>query len=218
MLNKEITPLKITGIGKYLPDSIVKNNDIAKIVDTNDEWIVSRTGIKERRVVSGNETASFLASKAALDALGYAGVAPEEIDLIITATSLPDNFYPSTSCEVQSAIGANKAVGFDIVAACSGLIFALNVARSLMITGSYKKALIIGVDVHSRFLDWTDRSTCILFGDGAGALVLEKSDDGINDILSIDIHSDGTKSSELKIPVNGVNCPLVEPASKKNPL
>jgi len=213
MINKntELNPVTIAGVGKYVPETVIKNEDLAKIVDTNDEWILSRTGIKERRVVSGDETSVSLAVKAAMDAMGYAGISPEEIDLIITATSLPDNLYPSTSCEVQLAIGAKNAAAFDIVAACSGLIYGLNIARNFIMCGTYKTVLIIGVDVHSRFVDWSDRSICILFGDGAGAMVVKKSEDGINDILAVDMSADGTKSAELKIPLYGKNCPLVEP-------
>ena len=210
-----LNPVSVVGIGRYVPESVITNDDISKIVDTNDEWIVSRTGIRERRIISGDETASSMAVNAAKDALGYAGMTGEDIELIITATSMPDNLYPSTACEVQAAIGASKAVSFDVVAACSGLIYAMNIARNFIMTGAYKTALIIGVDVHSRFVDWTDRSTCVLFGDGAGAMILKKSDDAVNDILAIDLHSDGTKSSELRIPLTGQNCPLVEPNSQK---
>ncbi len=216
--NRDFYPVSIVGLGKYVPENIIKNDDLSKIVDTNDEWILTRTGISERHVVSGDETSVSLASKAAKDALGYAGVSAEEIDLIVVATSLPDNLYPSTACEVQEAIGAKNAVAFDIVAACSGLIFALNIAKSFIMNGTYNKVLLVGVDVHSRFLDWTDRSTCVLFGDGAGAFVLQRSEDGINDIMSIDIHSDGSKAGELKIPVNGKNCPLVKPNKPKEQL
>ena len=215
MSNKysHLNPVTIAGIGKYVPETVVTNADIAKLVDTNNEWIESRTGIKERRVVSGNETSVSLAVKAAKDALAYADLAPEDVDMIITATSMPDNLYPSTACEVQAAIGAKNAASFDIVAACSGFIYGMNIARNFIMTGSCNTVLLIGVDIHSRFVDWKDRSTCILFGDAAGALVLKKSEDGINDILAIDINSDGTKASELKIPLAGKNCPLVEPNS-----
>ena len=216
MINgKELNPVSIIGIGKYVPETVVTNDDIAKIVDTNDEWIVTRTGIKERRVVSGDETAASLAINAAKDALGYAGIDPKEIDLIITATSMPDALYPSTSCEVQGALGATNAAAFDVVAACSGLIYGLNIARNFIMAGTYNTVLLIGVDVHSRFLDWNDRGTCVLFGDGAGALIVKKSEDDINDILAIDMHADGSKASELKIPLNGKNCPLVEPKTEK---
>jgi len=213
--NKGLFPVSILGIGSYLPETIITNEDISKIVETSDEWIVSRTGIKERRVVSGDESSVSLAVKAAKDALDYAGISSADIDLIITATSLPDSLYPSTSCEVQQAIGAKNAVAFDIVAACSGFVYGLNVARNFIMTGTYKTVLLIGVDVHSRFVDWTDRSTCILFGDGAGAIVLQRSEDGVDDILAVDLHSDGSKANELKIPIKTKNCPLVEPISEK---
>jgi 3-oxoacyl-[acyl-carrier-protein] synthase-3 len=135
---KELNPVSITGIGKCVPETVITNDDLSKIVDTNDEWISSRTGIKERRVVSGDETAASLAIKAAKDAMGYAGISADKIDVIITATSMPDALYPSTSCEIQKAIGAANAAAFDVVAACSGLIYALNIARNfIMQVNSY---------------------------------------------------------------------------------
>ncbi len=213
--NFSFNPVTITGIGRYIPETVITNEDIAKLVDTNDEWITSRTGIKQRRVVSGNQTATSMASKAAIDALEFAGVKADEIDLIIVATSLPDSLYPSTACEVQAEIGAVNAAAFNIVAACTGLVYGLNIARNFIMTGTYKKVLLLGVDVHSRFLDWNERSTCILFGDGAGALILEQSSDGRNDILSVDMHANGEKAGELSIPLNGKNCPLVEPNETK---
>ncbi|MEI7474171.1 MAG: beta-ketoacyl-ACP synthase III [bacterium] len=217
MNNRELNSVSIVGVGKGLPETVITNEDLSKIVDTNEEWIVSRTGIKERRVVSGNETSVSLAVTAAKDALGFAGINAEDVDLIITATSLPDNLYPSTACEVQSAIGAKNAAAFDIVAACSGLVYGMNIARNFIMTGTYKTVLLIGVDVHSRYIDWTDRGTCILFGDGAGALVLTKSEDGVNDLLSVKIQADGSKANELKIPLNGENCPLVTPRDQRPP-
>jgi 3-oxoacyl-[acyl-carrier-protein] synthase III len=215
MINKNLIPVSITGIGKCVPETIITNDDISKIVDTNDEWISTRTGIKQRRVVSGDETAVSLAVKAAKDAMGYAGISAEEIDVIITATSMPDALYPSTSCEIHKAIGATNAAAFDVVAACSGLIYALNIARNFIMTGTYETALIVGVDLHSRFIDWTDRSTCVLFGDASGAMVVQKSKDEINDILAIDMHADGSKADELRIPLSGNNCPLVQPNTPK---
>lgn len=215
MKQNNLIPVTIAGIGRYVPETVITNDDIAKIVDTNDEWIKSRTGISERHVVSGNETSVSLAVNAAKDAMSYAGITADKIDLIIVATSLPDSLYPSTSCEVQAAIGAVNAVSFDIVAACSGLIFGLNVARNFIMSGTYETVLLVGVDIHTRYVDWTDRGTCILFGDGAGALIVKKSEDGINDLLAVDIHSDGTKAGELRIPLNGRNCPLVEPNDEK---
>jgi len=210
-MNNNKYPVTIAGVGKYLPETIITNDDLTKLVDTNDEWIYSRSGIKERRVVSGNETASSLAAKAALDALGFAGEAPENIDLIICATSVPDNYYPAMACEVQAAIGAVNAAAFDVVAACSGLIYALKLAKSLIECGEYKNILMIGADVHSRIINWSDRTTCVLFGDGAGAFLVKRSEDGENDVLAVDVKADGIKGSELKAPVSGKNCPLVEP-------
>lgn len=209
MIDKKY-PATITGVGKCLPEKVILNDDLSKIVDTNDEWISSRSGIKERHLVSGNETGTSLAAKASKNALEYAGLDVKDIDLIICATSLPDNLYPSTACEVQAAIGAVNAASFDVVAACSGLIYGLKIANSFINSGEYKNILLVGVDVHSRFVNWEDRSTCVLFGDGAGALVVQRSFDEQNDILCVDIHSDGKSAHELKIPLSGNNCPLVE--------
>lgn len=209
MINNKY-PVTIAGVGKCLPEKIITNQDLEKLVDTNDEWIFTRSGIQERHVVSGDETAASLAAKAAKEAIDFAGADVKDIDLIICATSLPDNLYPSTACEVQSLLGAVNAAAFDIVAACSGLIYGLKIANSFIASGEYKNILILGVDVHSRFVDWSDRSTCVLFGDGAGALLLKRSNDEHNDILFIEIEADGTKASELKIPLTGNNCPLVE--------
>lgn len=209
MINNKY-PVTITGIGKGLPENIITNQDLEKLVDTTDEWIFSRSGIKERRVVSGNESGTSLAVKASKEAISYAGIAVEDIDLVICATSLPDNLYPSSACEIQSEIGAVNAAAFDIVAACSGLIYGLKIANNFISSGEYKNVLLVGVDVHSRFVNWSDRTSCVLFGDGAGALVIQRSNDEQNDIIHIDIKADGSKSKELRIPLAGNNCPLVE--------
>lgn len=203
--------VKITGIAKAVPETVITNEDLAKIVDTNDEWITARTGIKKRHIVTKDETLSDLAYNAAQEAIDFAGIKPEEIDLIITATSIPDNFYPTVSCEVQKKLGIAGCPSFDLAAACSGFIYGLNVAKNFIATGQCKKVLLIGADIHSRFVDWTDRSTCVLFGDGAGAMILERSENDENDILAVNIHADGEKSDKLRIPVKGKNCPLVEP-------
>lgn len=208
-------PVSITGIGRYLPKKVVPNDAIAKLIDTSDEWILARTGIRERRVVESNETATSMASSAALEAMKFAGIVPKDIDLIIVATSLPDFLYPSTACEVQAEINAFNAVAFNVVAACSGLVYGLSVARNFIMTGTYNTVLLIGVDVHSRFLNWSDRSTCILFGDAAGAMVLQKSADGINDLLAVDIHSNGGKAGDLYIPLQGQSNPFVEQNGKR---
>jgi len=210
-MSVNLYPIKIAGVGKGLPESVITNLDLEKLVDTNDEWITTRSGIKERRLVSGDETGTSLAAKAGKQALEFAGIDCSEIDLIICATSIPDNLYPSTACEIQKELGCINAAAFDITAACSGLIYGMNIARSFIASGTYKKVLLTAVDVHSRFVNWEDRSSCVLFGDGAGAMVLTRSEDGQDDILHIDIEADGSKGAELKIPLIGKNCPLVEP-------
>lgn len=185
---------RIAGIGAYVPETIVTNNDLAKIVETSDEWISSRTGILERHI-STKETTSDLAAEAARRALKAAGVKPEELDLIILGTSSPDCNYPSGACEVQAKIGAVNAAAFDISAACSGFIFAMNLVQGFFKSEMYQTALIIGAETLSKVTDWDDRSTCILFGDGAGAAVLKNEESGVIDIL---MGSDGTKGDALK--------------------
>lgn len=208
-------PVKVSGIGKGLPEKVITNQDLENIVDTNDEWITTRSGIKERRLVSGKETGTSLAVKAGRQALESAGFSAEEVDLIICATSIPDNLYPSTACEIQKELGCKNAAAFDITAACSGFVYGLNIARSFIGSGIYKKVLLTAVDVHSRFVNWEDRTTCVLFGDGAGAMVLIKSEDGQNDIIHVELEADGCRGEELKIPLTGKNCPLVEPNEQK---
>lgn len=184
---------KIIGTGSYVPERIVTNDDLAKIVDTSDEWIQSRTGIRERRITLGEGT-SALAVKAAGRALEDAGITAEEIDLIIVATSSPDNCFPSDACQVQAAIGAVNAVAYDISAACSGFIFALNTVHSFIQAGIYKTGLIVGADTLSKLVDWNDRGTCVLFGDGAGAAVVQAADTGV---MSMSMGSDGVKGHVL---------------------
>lgn len=185
---------QIVGIGAYVPETIVTNDDLAKVVDTSDEWIVSRTGIRERRI-SKHEGTSELAAEAAKRALEAAGVKPEDLDLIILGTSSPDCNYPSGACEVQAKIGAIHAAAFDLSAACAGFIFAMNVVQGFFKAGIYKTALIIGSETLSKVTDWNDRSTCVLFGDGAGAAVLVNAETGVIDML---MGSDGTKGDALK--------------------
>ena len=185
---------RIVGIGAYVPETIVTNHDLANIVETSDEWIYSRTGIKERRISVKEET-SDLAAEAARRALEHAGIKPEELDLIILGTSSPDCNYPSGACEVQAKIGAVNAVAFDISAACAGFIFALNIVQGFFKAGVYQTALIIGAETLSKVTNWEDRSTCVLFGDGAGAAVLKNDDCGVIDML---MGSDGTMGDFLK--------------------
>jgi 3-oxoacyl-[acyl-carrier-protein] synthase III len=181
---------RITGTGSALPEKVLTNFDLEKMVDTTDEWIVARTGIRERRIAVEGEYTSTFASAAALRALEAAGVAASEIDLIVVGTLTPDFPFPATACIVQQAIGASNAVCFDLSAACSGFIYALATAEKFILSGSVKKALVIGAEVLSRIIDWSDRNTCLLFGDGAGAVVLEAVE-GENGILSTHMHSDG---------------------------
>ncbi|MCT4542720.1 MAG: ketoacyl-ACP synthase III [Vallitalea sp.] len=168
--------VKIVGTGSYLPNNIISNNDLASLVDTSDEWISSRTGIKNRRITTGEGTTD-LAVNAAKKAIVSSNINPMDIDLIIVATISPDNFTPSTSCEVQKEIEADNAMCFDINAACSGFIYSLNTAYAYIKTGFAKNALVIGVEVLSRLTDWEDRSSCVLFGDGAGAVVISESEE-----------------------------------------
>ena len=184
---------RIAGIGAYAPERIVTNDELSHIVDTNDEWIRSRTGIGERRISTG-ETTVDLAAKAAGRAMEAAGVCAEDLDIIILGTSSPDNNYPSDACSVQALIGAKNAVAFDISAACAGFIFAMNIVQGFFQSGVYKTALIIGAETLSKVTDWTDRGTCVLFGDGAGAAVLKADEKGLIDMT---MGSDGTKGPAL---------------------
>ncbi len=193
----------IKGIGSYLPERVMTNDDLAKIVDTSDEWIRERTGIVQRHIAADGETTSDLAMHAAQRALADAGMQANEIDLIILATSTPDNTFPATATAIQARLGITHGAAFDIQAVCSGFIFALNTANSLMITGQADNVLVIGAETFSRILDWEDRGTCVLFGDGAGALVLsaeegsgENSDRGI---LAGKVRSDGRHYDKLYV-------------------
>ena len=184
---------RIVGTGSYVPEQIVTNDDLAKIVETNDEWIRTRTGIRQRRIATSEGT-SDLAAKAAERAIEQAGIKPEEIDLIILATSSQDYCFPSGACEVQGRVGAVNAVCYDLSAACTGFVFALNTAQAFIQSGVYRTALVVGSEVLSKLIDWKDRSTCVLFGDVAGAVVVRADETGI---LGFQMHSDGTKGNVL---------------------
>lgn len=188
----------IAGVGSYVPENIVTNDDLAKIVDTNDEWISTRTGIKERRI-SLNENTSDLALKASLNALNNSNEEVNNIDLIICATSSPDYFMPSTACIVQGKLGAKNAAAFDLSAACTGIIYAMVTAVQFIKSGMYKTVLVIGAETNSKLIDWKDRRTCVLFGDGAAAVILKESE-AANSFLSMSIESDGTKYKYLECP------------------
>lgn len=188
-----------------MPKKVLTNADLEKMVETSDEWITTRTGIKERRIVAKNEAASDLAIKAAQEALNAANLKGADLDLIIVATITPDMQFPSTACFVQAALGAKNAVGFDISAACSGFIYALVVAQQFIAGGVYKKVLVIGTEVLSSVTDWQDRNTCVLFGDGAGAAVLEEVKSG--GILSTYLGTDGSYTDMLMLPGGGSRNP-----------
>ncbi|MBS1211779.1 MAG: 3-oxoacyl-ACP synthase [Proteobacteria bacterium] len=189
---------RIAGTGGYLPETVRTNDDIARMVDTSDEWIMERTGIRSRRIAGEDETASSMAETASRQAIEAAGIDPESIDLIIVATSSPDRVFPSTACLLQQRLGIRHCAAFDIQAACSGFIFALSVADQYVRTGFARSALVVGSEINSRVIDWSDRATCILFGDGAGAVVLEASDEA--GILSTHLSSDGQYQDLLYLP------------------
>ncbi|GMT42284.1 MAG: 3-oxoacyl-[acyl-carrier-protein] synthase 3 [bacterium] len=193
----------IDGTGKFLPEKILTNRDLEKMVSTSDEWIVERTGIRNRRIADGNVSASDLALPAAKQALESAGLKPEDVELIIVGTSTPDMLFPSTACFVQAKLGASRAVAFDLLAACSGFIFALAAADNYIKSGAYKNALVIGAEVYSSIVDWQDRTTCVLFGDGAGAVALKAQEGTSDGILSTHIFSDGSKADYLYAPGGG---------------
>jgi 3-oxoacyl-[acyl-carrier-protein] synthase-3 len=196
----------IIGIGSYVPDKVVTNKDLEKIVETSDEWIVSRTGIKQRHIVEPGVATSDLAAHAAERALLDAGVTADEIDLIIVATATPDMLFPSTACLVQDKIKASKAAAFDLSAGCSGFAYGLVTGGQFIKTGLYKKVLVIGAETLSTILDWNDRNTCVLFGDGAGAVVLGEVPAGYG-ILGVDLGADGSGGELLKLPAGGSRVP-----------
>lgn len=194
------------GMGCYIPEKIITNYDLEKMVDTNNEWIVDRTGIKERHIAAPEEATSDLAVKAAKLAIADAGLTAEDIDLVIVATETPDTKFPSTACLVQHEIGATHAAAFDLSAGCSGFVYGSAVASQFIATGLYKHVLVIGAETLSRIMNWQDRNTCVLFGDGAGAAVLGKVDDGYG-ILSIDLGADGGGGPHLILPAGGSRKP-----------
>ena len=189
---------KVIGTGGYLPETVRTNDDISKLVDTTDSWIFERTGIKTRRIAGPEETAASMADIAANQAIEMAGIEAGEIDLIIVATGSPDRVYPSTACILQHRLEIQNCVSFDVQAACSGSIFALSIADQYIKTGAVDKVLIVGSEICSRLVDWSDRGTCILFGDGAGAVLLDSSEEA--GILSTHIHSDGAFEDLLYCP------------------
>ena len=199
----------ITGWGMSVPESVLTNDDISKMVETNDTWIRERTGIRERRIARADQFPSTLAVEASIKALRVANLRPTDLDLIICSTSSPEYIFPATACLIQDQLGATKAGAFDLLAACSGFIYALNMGAQAIRSGSIKNALIIGSETLSRFVNWKDRSTCILFGDGAGAFVLQASDQP-GGVLSAVMHSDGSGGDLLTLAGGGSHYPANE--------
>jgi 3-oxoacyl-[acyl-carrier-protein] synthase-3 len=195
----------IVGVGEYLPSRVLTNADLEKMVDTSDEWITSRTGIKERRLASKDEAVSDLALKAAKEALLGARMDPKELDLIITATITPDMQFPSVASIVQNGLAAKNAVAFDVSAACAGFVYAISIAQQFISLGTYKNALVIGAEKLSAVTDWQDRNTCVLFGDGAGACILKEVNSG--GIISTYLGCDGSKLELLNLPAGGSRLP-----------
>lgn len=195
----------ILGTGSYVPERILSNFDLEKILNTSDEWIYKRTGIKERRIAAPNINASDLAKEASIRAIEMAGISVDEVELIIMTTMTPDTACPSGANWLEAKLGAERAVSFDVTAACSGFVFGLSVAEQYLKAGTYRTALVASVEIMSRTLDWTDRESCILWGDGAGAVVLREFEDDqeVSEILSVHIHTDGVNGENLLLPGGG---------------
>ena len=196
----------ITGIGTYLPDKVLTNYDLEKMVDTTNDWIIQRTGIKERRIVENGVTTSDIATQASLRAMEDAGVSPKDLDMIITSTITPDHIFPSTSCYIQQKIGATRACAFDILAACAGFIYAMSIGQSFINSGAMKTVLVVGAECLSKITDYTDRSTCVLFGDGAGAVIIQRNPVK-HEILSSILAADGSEADVLIMPGGGARNP-----------
>ncbi|HLA39740.1 MAG TPA: beta-ketoacyl-ACP synthase III [Candidatus Glassbacteria bacterium] len=207
--------LRIVSSGIAVPEKVLSNADLEKIVDTSNEWIISRTGISERRISGEGVSSGDLGAQAARMALDNAGVTPDGVDLILVATASGDHLFPSTACIIQNKLGAKNAAAFDISAACSGFLFCLTVAHSLLATGAFRNALIIGAETLSKITDYTDRSTCVLFGDGAGAMLVELGNDG-RGLFASHLGSDGSYAGLLNLPAGGSRLPATADTVKRN--
>jgi len=205
---------RITGTGSYAPKKVITNYDLEKLVDTSNEWIIERTGIIERRIAEKGQTTSDLAYEASRKALKAAGLGADELDLILVATMTPDMILPSMGCVLQEKLGAKKAAAFDIYAACSGFIYGMSIASAFIKADVYKNILLVGAEVLSRFTDWEDRTTCILFGDGAGAAVIQRHA-GKRGILSTHLHSDGSLGDLIQVPAGGALHPASHDTIRK---
>jgi len=197
---------QVIGWGRYVPEQVLTNDDLSRMVETSDEWISTRTGIRERRLVEEGETTSRMAVQAARQALDVAALNPVQLDLIVVATVTPDYLFPATACLVQDALGASHAAAFDLSAGCTGFVYGLSVAAHLLSAGAYRTALVIGAEALSRITDWTDRDTCVLFGDGAGAVVLQASE-GEGGVLATVLGADGSGGDLLRLPAGGSQMP-----------
>lgn len=198
---------KITGTGSYLPERVVTNADWEKLIDTSDDWIVARTGIKERRFSAADQYTSDMGTAAARKAIKKAGISPEEIDLIIVATVTPDHIFPSTAAHIQHNLGATRAAGFDLQAACAGFLYSMEVASQFIATGHYKNILVVGAEKLTAITDMEDRNTCILFGDGAGAAILSRTNSKAKGFRSCVLQMDGSKADLLQVPAGGCRIP-----------
>jgi 3-oxoacyl-[acyl-carrier-protein] synthase-3 len=205
---------RITGTGSFAPKKVITNHDLEKLVDTTDEWITERTGIKERRIAEKGQSTSDLAYEASKKALKAAGLGAHELDLILVATMTPDTILPSMGCVLQEKLGAKNAAAFDIYAACSGFIYGLSVANAFIKSEMYKNILLVGAEILSRFTDWEDRTTCVLFGDGAGAVVIQRHA-GKRGVLSTHLHSDGSLGNLLHVPAGGALHPASHDTIRK---
>ncbi|GAB6988867.1 beta-ketoacyl-ACP synthase III [Paenibacillus pini] len=211
----KLRPVGIIGTGKYVPEKILTNSDLEKMVETNDEWIVSRTGIRERHIAAPDQATSDLCYEAAVNALASAGMTADQLDLIIIATVTPDTLFPSTACILQDKLGAKKAAAFDLSAACSGFVYGLATATNFIKTGMYDNALVIGADTLSRITDYTDRNTCVLFGDGAGAVILGEVPEG-RGFQSFDLGAEGAGGNLLKLEAGGSRLPASQDTVDNN--
>ena len=200
--------IQILGVGSYVPEKVLTNSDLEKMVDTSDEWIKTRTGIEQRRIASAEQATSDLAYEASIKALKNANIQAEELDVIIVASISVDQVFPSTACILQEKLGAKAAFCFDLEAACSGLLYSLEVANALLLNPKYKKILILGAEKLSSIVNWEDRNTCVLFGDGAGAVILGESEDtDENCIIASDLGADGSYAGILQMPAGGSRLP-----------
>lgn len=197
----------IVGTGAYLPAKVLRNSDLERMVETSDSWIVERTGIRERRIAAEKECPSDMGAAAALMALERAGLAPNDLDLIIVATTTPDTLFPSTACHIQQKIGARKIPAFDLQAACSGFLYGLVMAYHMVALGTYPTVLVVGAEKLSSIVNWSDRNTCVLFGDGAGAVIVQQSTQG-GQMIAHDLGSDGSQGQVLTVPAGGSRLPL----------